>query len=68
MRALQDGSWAVAGLVLSVGFVYFVSNSNQQNAGINADLEVGDGEVLSEPFRGDANTVEPAQVVVQDAS
>ena len=65
------GRWAAAGLVLSVGFVYFVSSSNQQNAGINADLEVGDGEVLrSEPFLEATLTPlpEPAQVVVQDAS
>lgn len=70
-RPFKMGRWAVAGLVLSVGFVYFVSNSNQQNAGINADLEVGDGEVLrSEPFLEATLTPlpEPAQVVVQDAS
>lgn len=70
-RPFKMGRWAAAGLVLSVGFVYFVSSSNQQNAGINAELEVGDGEVLrSEPFleATPTSSPEPAQVVVQDAS
>ena len=64
-RPFKMGRWAAAGLVLSVGFVYFVSSTNQQNAGINADLEVGDGEVLrSEPFleATPTSSPEPAQV------
>ena len=33
-RPFKMGRWAAAGLVVSVGFVYFVSSSNQQTASV----------------------------------
>jgi len=44
VRPFKMGRWAIAGLLLSVGFVYFVTNSNQQAAKGDADLQV-----VSEP-------------------
>ena len=70
-RPFKMGRWAVAGLVVSVGFVYFVSNSNQQTASDDADRQVSDATVLrSEPLSEGTPTLSPelAQVAVQDAS
>ena len=70
-RPFKMGRWAVAGLVVSVGFVYFVSNSNQQTASDDADRQVSDATVLrSEPLLEGTPTLSPelAQVAVQDAS
>lgn len=70
-RPFKMGRWAVAGLVVSVGFVYFVSNSNQQTASDDADRQVSDATVLrSELLLEGTPTLSPelAQVAVQDAS
>ena len=61
------GRWAIAGLLLSVGFVYFVTNSNQQAVIGDADLQVvsepdaSQQESLSEPPK----KPEPAQAMVR---
>jgi cytoskeletal protein RodZ len=53
VRPFKMGRWAVAGLVLSAGFVYFVSNNNQQAANnvsdVQANVEALEKEPLLEP-------------------
>lgn len=69
VRPFKMGRWAVAGLLLSVAFVYFVSNVNQQAASGEEEFRLaGESDVLqqdplSQPIR--EAVPEPAQVVAR---
>jgi cytoskeleton protein RodZ len=69
VRPFKMGRWAVAGLVLSAGFVYFVSNNNQQAANnklsdVQANVEALEKEPLLEP----QSTTETAQEMMREAN
>ena len=69
VRPFKMGRWAVAGLLLSVGFVYFVTNDNQQATSGEAEVRLASEagvlqqESLSKPIR--ESVPEPAQVVAR---
>ena len=68
VRPFKMGRWAVAGLVLSAGFVYFVSNSNRQAANNVSDVRVSSEALEKEPMLAPTTTPETAQEIVREAN
>lgn len=64
VRPFKMGRWAVAGLVLSAGFVYFVSNNNQQAANNVSDVQANVEALEKEP----QSTTETAQEMMREAN
>ena len=68
VRPFKMGRWAVAGLVLSAGFVYFVSNNNQQAANNVSDVQVNVEALEKEPLLEPKSTPETAQEMMREAN
>lgn len=69
-RPFKMGRWAAAGLFLAVGFVYFVTNSDQQAVTDKAGSQASDSDVLRQeamPGPAVATNAEPAVKVNQQA-
>ena len=68
VRPFKMGRWAVAGLVLSAGFVYFVSNNNQQAANNVSDVQANVEALEKEPLLEPQSTTETAQEMMREAN
>jgi cytoskeleton protein RodZ len=68
VRPFKMGRWAVAGLVLSAGFVYFVSNNNQQAANNVSDVQANVEALEKEPLLEPHSTTETAQEMMREAN
>ena len=68
VRPFKMGRWAVAGLVLSAGFVYFVSNNNQQVANNVSDVQANVEALEKEPLLEPQSTTETAQEMMREAN
>lgn len=68
VRPFKMGRWAVAGLVLSAGFVYFVSNNNQQVANNVSDVRANVEALEKEPLLEPQSTTETAQEMMREAN
>jgi cytoskeleton protein RodZ len=68
VRPFKMGRWAVAGLVLSAGFVYFVSNNNQQAANNVSDVQANVEALEKEPLLEPQSTTETAQEIMREAN